>query len=273
MVVDGKKIAEDIKCELKRDVELLSHTPVLALVVAGEDPVIEKFIGIKKRFAKSIGVHIKEHRFSETIGTDVLLGKVEELALDESISGIIVQLPLPKHIEIDTILGAIPASKDVDVISKEGVALFESGGSYILPPVVGAFAEIIKREKIEVKDKNVVVIGRGSLVGRPAALWFKTKGANVKILDKTVVDITLEVQKADILISGAGCPGLVKPKMLKDGVVLLDAGTSEASGRLAGDADPFCAEKCSVFTPVPGGIGPITVAVLFRNLFILFSDI
>ncbi len=272
MIVDGKQIAEDIKKELKDQIGIFGSAPVLAVVVVGESPVIENFVKIKKRFAKDIGVHVEEHKFSDTIGTDNLLKKIEELSLDDSVKGIVVQLPLPEHIDKQAVFGAISANKDVDVISLEGVILFESRKLNILPPVTGAVREVLKRENVSVKGKKAVVVGKGRLVGKPTALWLEREGANVTVLTRKNTDTLSQIKEADILVLGAGNPGMIEPDMIREGVVLLDAGTSEDKGRIIGDANKVCADKCSVFTPVPGGIGPITVAVLFRNLFALFSN-
>lgn len=272
MIIDGKKIAQDIQEDLRKKIADLGHAPVLALVVVGEDPVIESFVRKKKKFAEIIGVHIEEHRFSETIHTDTLLGKVEELSLDPSVHGIVVQLPLPKGVDSGTVLSAISPEKDVDVISHEGMTLFESGESLVLPPVVGAMKEILDRGGVSLSGKKVVIVGQGRLVGKPAEIWFKNLGMDVTVLTRTSTDISEDIRQADILVLGAGSPSLVKPDMIKDGVVILDAGTSEEKGKLAGDADSLCASKASLMTPVPGGIGPITVAVLFRNLFVLFLE-
>ena len=177
-----------------------------------------------------------------------------------------MQLALPEHIDTKAILDAVPVEKDIDVLSSKSRERFEKGELDITPPVVGAIKEIVEREQVEFGGKNVVVVGKGSLVGGPAALWFKNKGANVTVVDQDTNNITEVTQNADIIVSGAGVPGLITPDMIKEGMVLLDAGTSEQGGKLKGDADPACAEKASIFTPVPGGIGPITIATLLQNL-------
>ena len=265
MIIDGKKIAEDIKAELKAEIEALHLSPVLAVVMVGDDPVTERFVGVKKKFAEDIGVRIEEHRFSKDIESDILLQKVEDMAIDDDVDGIIIQLPLPAHIDREAVLGAIPAEKDVDVISHEGVLGFESGDALVPPPVLGAMVEILRRELVEIRDKKVVIIGRGLLVGIPAEHWFKRQGALVTVMEQKD-SIDEAVADADILVLGAGSPGIITPGMVKEGVIILDAGTSEAAGKLQGDADYRCVEKAHLMTPVPGGIGPITVAILFKNL-------
>jgi methylenetetrahydrofolate dehydrogenase (NADP+)/methenyltetrahydrofolate cyclohydrolase len=266
MIIDGKQIAESIKKNIREKVAIEEHGPVLSIVSVGNDPVTERYLNIKRKFADDTGVHIEEHRFSETIETDTLLDKIEDLALDVSVQGIVVQLPLPEHIDADAVLGAIPITKDVDVISHEALTLFHAGSLSVLPPVVGACAAILAEKQIPLKDKKVVVVGKGRLVGRPASTWLAGEGALVEVISRSDTDIDEHTRDADIIVLGAGSPGILKPVAVKEGAVVLDAGTSEAEGKLVGDADPACATKCALFTPVPGGIGPVTVAMLFNNL-------
>jgi methylenetetrahydrofolate dehydrogenase (NADP+)/methenyltetrahydrofolate cyclohydrolase len=271
MRIDGNKIAEKIADELIQRVGVLPHRPVLSVVMVGEDPVIEKFVGIKKKFAERVGVLVEEHRFSSDIDTDTLVNKIEDLGMDESVHGVVVQLPLPPQIDTTSVLAAIPPEKDVDVISHEKVAAFNAGMSDILPPVVGAFKEILTHLDYSAAGKHVVIVGQGRLVGQPAGMWFEEEGADVVRVAGRTLHIESTVHDADILVLGAGVPGLITPEMVHSKMVILDAGTSEAGGRLAGDADPRCVDVVHAFTPVPGGVGPITVAVLFRNLITLIG--
>lgn len=269
MIIDGKAIADRFRREIADTVATQERRPVLAVVVVGDDPVMQRFVRIKKDFAAACDIHIEEHAFKGTIDTDTLLRKVEDLALDDSVHGILVQLPLPEHVDTETILGAIPVEKDVDVISPTSLTAFAAGTSTVLPPVIGALKEVLTEAGVQIEGKHVVVMGQGYLVGKPAATWLAVEGAHVTVLDEKDGDIIGQTGNADILVLGAGVPGLIQPDMIRDGVVLLDAGTSESAGKLRGDADPSCASKCSVFTPVPGGIGPLTVAILFKNLITL----
>jgi methylenetetrahydrofolate dehydrogenase (NADP+)/methenyltetrahydrofolate cyclohydrolase len=202
--------------------------------------------------------------------TDEIIAAIKK-AIPET-DGIIVQLPFPPHIDISAVLKTIPASHDVDAIGSEAEELSNNGTSLVLPPVVGAIAEIIARHNVKVKDKKAVVVGEGRLVGAPAAVWFRQQGADVKTTNKKTEGLAREAREADILVLGAGVPGLIKPDMIREGVSIFDAGSSEDTGKLVGDADPACAAKSALFTPVPGGIGPITVALIFRNLLTLLEN-
>ena len=265
MIINGKEIAEDIQRSLKEEIAARRMAPTLFVVIVGDNPVTEKFVAVKKRFAGNVGVIVEEKRFSEDINTEDLAFAVAQLGKKEN-AGIIVQLPLPKTIDTKIILNTIPGTHDADLLGEETMRHFEEGKTEMLPPVVGAIKEILLRNSVFVGDKKVVIVGRGKLVGAPAAVWFRRHGSRVTLLGRDTTDIKPYTLVADIIVLGVGNPGMLTLDMIKPGVVILDAGTSEAGGKLAGDADLRCAEKASVFTPVPGGIGPLTVAMLFKNL-------
>ena len=237
MTVDGKKIAEDIVAGLGSAL----HGKRLGIVVGTPDSATDSFIKIKSRVAGRLGV-------------EVVRGELEELL--KTCDGVIVQLPIP---DSEALLAALPPEKDVDAL---GLA------PMVAPPVAGAIAEVLSRSGVDPRGKSAVVVGSGRLVGAPAAKLLRGLGADVSVITQTHGSLS-ELAGADIVVLGAGEPGLIKPAMLKQGVILIDAGTSEQGGKLAGDADPSCAEVASVFTPVPGGIGPIAVAMIFKNLFTL----
>jgi methylenetetrahydrofolate dehydrogenase (NADP+)/methenyltetrahydrofolate cyclohydrolase len=268
MIVDGRAIAEEIKKDLRQRAKQAGRELSLVAFVTKEDLATRKFIEIKKRFAEEIGVAV-EGKYMPRAATAELVSEIRLAA--KSFDGIIVQFPLAPGIDADLVRNAIPASHDIDVVSGEAAEKFARGKSLILPPVVGAIKEVAEQYNVIFASKNIVVVGEGLLVGKPAAIWARLQKAEVKTLNEKSCDISYDTRKADILILGAGVPHLIKPEMIKRGVVVFDAGTSEASGKLVGDADPLCADKASLFTPVPGGIGPITVAMVFKNLFTLKS--
>jgi len=272
MIIDGKKIAEDIKQELKKEIELMSKELKLVIVQVGDDPASLKFVEKKEEFAKEIGVKTKVFKLSKDISTGKLRKKISEIAHSpvggKQCFGIIIQLPLPLHINTQYILDSIPTGKDVDVLSKRAMGEFVVSKSKILPPVVGAIKEILSLggSTAKLTGKNVVVVGAGLLVGKPVAIWLINEGATVSVLGKNTLDLKPFTLMADIIISGAGSPSLINPEMVKDGAVLIDAGASEQSGKLVGDIDSSCGDRASLFASVPGGVGPITVAMVFKNL-------
>jgi methylenetetrahydrofolate dehydrogenase (NADP+)/methenyltetrahydrofolate cyclohydrolase len=249
MIIDGKKMAEEVYAKLSA-----SRPLTLGILVGDTNPVIDSFVRIKEKAAERLNVSLVRRELAPDATTADAIAAVASLAGE--VDGIIVQLPLPQKIEIDPVLAAIPPQKDVDGISAAPI---------VRPPVAEAVAEILAHSGIDMIGKNAVVIGSGRLVGTPSAALLVTLGADVHILQKG--DLLNPLLEADIIVSGAGEPGLIKPEHIKEGVILIDAGTSEMGGKVAGDADPACSAKASLFTPVPGGVGPIAVAMIFRNLF------
>lgn len=252
MIIDGKQIAESVFAQLAGHLE----GKRLGILVASSDTVTDSFVRTKARAAERLGVTIVRENISESASTEDTLRALQKLSYETD--GIIVQLPLPSQIDVDAVLAAIPPEKDVDGISAV---------PKVRPPVAEAIAEILAQSGAQVHDMNAVVVGSGRLVGKPAADMLREMGSRVTVL--THGDSLEPLRDADILVLGAGEPGLIKPEHLKKGVVIIDAGTSESSGKIAGDADPACAEVASVFTPVPGGVGPIAVAMIFKNLLTL----
>lgn len=261
MTIDGKAIAETIYAELEARRAGISRSVKLGIVVTGVDPVIESFVAIKGRSAARLRVEIVRRDLAAASTTEEVIDAVVQLA--PNVDGLIVQLPLPEAIDTNAALSAIPGDKDVDAISTAGEHFVES-------PVSLAAVEILRSAGIDPKGQRTVVVGEGRLVGAPTATLLKKLGADVTMftLEKGSIE---DLKEADIVICGAGNPGFIKPEHLKHGVALIDAGTSEASGKVVGDCDPACAEIASVFTPVPGGVGPVAVAMIFKNLFDLIE--
>lgn len=266
MIIDGNAIAADILDTLKKTISNSNKDISLCVFVVGSDYATERFISLKKKKAESVGINVAVVQFPPTITTADLVAKIHQYNEQHAVNGILVQLPLPKHIDTNTVLECIPVEKDVDVLSPQSKAIFKKGKLDILPPVVGSIKEIIDRFDISLQGKHAVVLGRGALVGIPLSVWLEQQGAVVTTFDVTTIDLHEHIKDADIIVSGVGVPGLITPDMIKEGVVLFDAGTSEFGGKLVGDATESCAPKCQIFTPTPGGIGPITVALLLHNL-------
>lgn len=272
MIINGRKIAQAMKQEQKARMSARTKSLTLAVVYVGDDAMIENFIGIKRNFGEAIGARLEVKKIHKDAQESEVIMMIEQLNDSDRTDGIIVQLPLPKKFERQKILDTVDVSKDIDVLSRKTFEAFRESspaeallGGVLVSPVVRAIAKVLEDAKVDVREKRVLVVGRGALVGKPAIAWFQKMGADVVSVEKGD-RIEKYSHEADIIISGAGSPGLIQKHMIKDGVVLIDAGTSEAAGEIAGDAAPDCAEKCSVFTPVPGGLGPITVACLFENL-------
>ncbi len=256
MLVDGKKIAEDIYTQTRERVLACDHTPVLTIITCDPNFETKKYLALKEKKAKSIGITTVVIELTSESTTDDFIQKIHEVT--PTSDGVIVQLPLPKSVDVEAVLASIPKTHDVDALNPQNTTK--------LTPVVGAFKEILTRNAVNVREKFVTIIGSGRLVGLPSYHWFQIMGAHVSVVTRDTEEIEHYTKGADIIVCGAGVPGLLTPDMIQDGVIILDAGTSEDGGELKGDADPRCAEKASLFTPVPGGIGPLTIAILLQNV-------
>lgn len=256
MIVDGKAIAGQILSRVREEVQALSKPPRLIVFTCNPTFETETFLAIKRARAKEVGIILEVVEFPHDVTTAECVDVIKESV--DGADGLVVQLPFPSSLDKKALIEAVPPSHDVDALN----------GTHhgVLSPVIGAVAAVLQHHEIVVKGKKVVVVGDGMLVGRPAARWFMEQGGMVTVVTKETPDIALLTREADIILLGAGFPHLLQPDMIRDGVVVLDAGTSEEGGVLHGDADPSCAEKSALFTPVPGGIGPITVAILLQNL-------
>ena len=270
MNINGKDIAKDIRETLALAFATLETPARVIVFVLSEDEATKQYIGIKERVGGALGVQITVERMPEETTTEELVRAITDAAF--LCEGIIVQLPLPKHIDLEAVRDAIPRPLDIDCLGSAAYDDFEAGTGIVMPPVVAAFEHILRLSEIPLRGKNVVVVGHGRLVGMPAAIWFKRHSAHVAVADSATGDLSSLTKGADIIVLGAGVPNLLTPEMIKEGAVILDAGASEAGGKVVGDADPACAEKAALFTPVPGGIGPIAIAMLFSNLYTLATD-
>lgn len=262
MIVDGNALAREVLARTKARAAALPRAPRVLALVASETPATKSYLSIKATRAADAGCVLEIKYIKSSIRP------YDIIYMSKDVDAVIVQLPLPSDMDTKTILNSIPIEKDADVLSSASRSKFEMKGLRnlsLLPPVVGAVAEIFKRYAVDPRGKNAIVIGDGWLVGNPCAVWLRQQGAEVSVLTSKSENFAVALGNADIIISGAGSPRLITPDMLKQGAVLIDAGTSESSGVIVGDADPACAEKCSLFTPVPGGVGPLAVACLFEN--------
>lgn len=264
MIVDGKQIAEEIYAELAPKFEKLPQRAKLGIVVVGANPVIESFVRIKTRAAERLGIEMVRMNVSDKSDAGKIQQAVERLI--NTTDAVIVQLPLPAGVNTNEILALVPKEKDVDALNPK----VSEEDRPVHAPVALAIVEILRRSGVDIQGKRTVVVGAGRLVGAPSAWLLRTLGADVSMF--TLEEGSIEdLKDADIIVSGAGNPGFIKPEHIKEGVAFVDAGTSELNKKITGDADPACAEKAAVFTPVPGGVGPVAVAMIFRNLFDLLT--
>lgn len=264
--ISGRAIANSIKEKLKNKISDLNTEIIFSIIYVGQDSVIDNFIKYKEHFGADIGVEVVVHNFDADVEQNILLSEIKNIS--KTADAMIVQLPLPKQFDTQSILDAIPVGKDVDVLSTDSIMSFENNDNIMFPPVTGAMVEVLQSEDYPLRDKKIVLVGYGNLVGKPFGAWLSRQNIDYDIVTKETSDELRKklLKKADIIVSGAGVPHLIKANMLSENVVLLDGGTSESGKKLIGDIDPDCYNKSLFYTPVPGGIGPLTIAVLYQNI-------
>jgi len=267
ILLDGKKLADKILAELKQRVFESPKKLRLAVIVVGDDPVVRQFIERKQKAAQNIGVDTRVYPFPDSMSTSELRARLAEIVHEEKNTGVIVQLPLPEKINSQYILNGILPSKDVDLLSARSLGLLAAGRSHILPPVAGAVKALLEEYQIDYHAKKIAVVGAGQLVGKPIVLWLLNEKATFSVIRSSTLNPGEILRNSDIIITGIGKPNFLTGDMIKEGVVIIDAGTSESAGKIVGDVDPdSVAAKAAYLTPVPGGVGPLTVAILLKNL-------
>lgn len=276
MIIDGRKRASEILASLQSDVASLPFRPRLVDVVVGNNPVTESYVGIKQRRSIEIGLEFVTERLPESISQEELVEKIVSLQLDPHLAGLLVQLPLPKNIDGDAVMNAINPAFDVDGLTESNTVALYNGTPIYVPATAAAVIELIEASGIydQLNGMKTVVIGNGALVGKPVAFLLKSKGADLTVVNRSSGDISEVCKAAKLIVSGAGSPNLLTGDMVSDGVVVIDAGTAESNGGISGDVDfASVSPKASFITPVPGGVGPVTVAMLLRNTVISAKNI
>jgi methylenetetrahydrofolate dehydrogenase (NADP+)/methenyltetrahydrofolate cyclohydrolase len=269
-ILDGKEISEKIKGNIKVEVNRLKEkgiTPGLAVILVGENPASKVYVKNKQKACENVGMYSEEHKLPESTTQEELLRLVERLNRDNKIHGILVQLPLPKHIDSDTILKGIDPSKDVDGFHPYNIGMLLIGQPIFIPCTPYGIMNMIEHSGISVEGKTAVVVGRSNIVGKPVALLLMHKNATVTVCHSKTKDLADVCRKADIIVAAIGKPKMIKADMVKDGAVVIDVGINRLDdGSLVGDVDyDEVSKKAGWITPVPGGVGPMTIAMLMYN--------
>ena len=268
-LINGKLIAEKVlKRNAKQIIQLKKQgiIPKLAVILVGADKPSQIYVNKKKEAAEKIGLGFVLYKIKSKITTEKLIEKVKKIQQDKDLSGIIIQLPLPKHIDTNLVLNHINPDIDVDFLSQTSQEQLKKGINKLLPPTPGAIMEILKEIKINPTGKNVVIIGKGVLVGKPLYHIMKHRGANITVCDSKTKNIKKKCLQADILITGVGKQNLVRGEMIKPDAIVIDAGTIFIKKKLYGDVNlAEVKTKAAYVTPTPGGVGPITVTLLLQN--------
>ena len=269
-IIDGKKIAAEIREEVRRQVQELQvktgKVPGLAAVLVGDDPASATYVRTKTKACQEAGIGSRQLTPPEDISQSELLQIIQEMNRDSAIHGILVQLPLPKHLDERAILEAVDPRKDVDGFTFANIGRLVENCPQFVPCTPAGIIELLDREGIEIKGKHAVVVGRSEIVGKPVAFLLLHRHATVTICHSRTADLATETRRADILVAAVGRPRLVTGAMLKPGAVVIDVGINRVEGKLVGDVDfESAAQVASAITPVPGGVGPMTVALLLKN--------
>ncbi|KFO66288.1 5,10-methylene-tetrahydrofolate cyclohydrolase [Smithella sp. SCADC] len=270
-VIDGNKIAQNIRNEVRQSAlefkEKTGIVPGLAVVLVGEDPASQVYVGKKAKACAEVGFLSREYKLPAETSEAKLLSLINDLNKDHLIHGILVQLPLPEQISTEKIIAAIDPHKDVDGFHPYNVGGLVTGSPLFIPCTPRGIMELIARTGIDLKGKEAVVVGRSNIVGKPIALLLLAQHATVTICHSRTKDLPSVTRRADVLIAAIGKPQMIKANMVKEGAVVIDVGVNRLeNGKLAGDVDfNEVAPKASYITPVPGGVGPMTIAMLMKN--------
>lgn len=270
-IIDGKKVSAEVKEEVRQQTLKLKEThgitPGLAVVIVGDDPASRVYVNNKKKACELVGFKSEEYALPAETTQQELLNLVETLNNKDDINGILVQLPLPKHLDDKAVIAAINPKKDVDAFHAVNVGKTMLGEYDFLPCTPAGVMEMLHSYNIEVSGKNCVVIGRSNIVGKPMAMLLLHENGTVTICHSRTKNLAVVTKQADILVAAVGRPKFVTADMVKDGAVVIDVGMDrDENGKLCGDVDfENVKDKCSYITPVPGGVGPMTIATLMKN--------
>lgn len=273
IIIDGKKVAADIREELRQSTKafnvLYCTSPCLAVIQVGDDPASNVYVNNKIKACKEIGFISNSYHYTDKLTEEELLNLISALNHDESVNGILVQLPLPKHINETKVINAISPEKDVDAFHPYNVGCLMSGEASFLPCTPAGVMELLKRYNIDISGKECVVVGRSNIVGKPMAHLLLHQNGTVTVCHSRTQDLAEHCRKADILVCAIGKPKFFTAEYIKPGAVIIDVGINrDENGKLCGDVD-FDAVKdiAGYITPVPGGCGPLTIAMLMKNTY------
>ena len=270
-IIDGKKVSSEVKANVKKLTDELKEThgitPGLAVVIVGDDPASRVYVNNKKKACEAVGFISEEYALPAETTQEELLSLVDTLNNKESINGILVQLPLPKHLDDKAVIEAISPLKDVDAFHAVNVGKIMLGEYDFLPCTPAGVMEMLRSYEIPVEGRECVVIGRSNIVGKPMGMLLLHENGTVTICHSRTKNLAEVCKRADILVAAVGIPKFVKADMVKDGAVVIDVGMDrDENGKLCGDVDfENVKDKCSYITPVPGGVGPMTIATLMKN--------
>lgn len=271
-IMDGKNLSNIIKDDLRKEISMYVQTPILAVITIGDDEASKVYVNNKRKSCEQVGISFMHFDYLSEVKESVVINKIKELNKDVSVNGIIVQLPIPDHFNVDKIINTIDVSKDVDGLTNESKIRRMNNKSSLIPCTTKGILELLDYYKINIESKRVVVVGRSELVGTPTYQECLKRNATVTICHSKTIDLGSITKEADILIVATGHKYLIDKNMIKEGCVIIDVGISRDNGKLYGDVNPNVSDKCSYLTPVPGGVGSMTVVMLLKNTFIAYKS-
>ena len=272
ILLDGKSLSAKIKDELKGNINSYVQTPILAVITIGDDAASEVYVKNKRKACEYVGMSFLHLDYASCVKEEVVIKKIKQLNKDKCINGIILQLPIPDNFNVSKIINTIDPSKDVDGLTNTQAGKLIQNEKCLMPCTPKGIMEILKEYKIELEGKHVVIVGRSILVGKPLMLECINKNATVTLCHSKTRDLKSYTKDADILIVAAGKKHLINKTMIKKGSVIIDVGINREDGKLFGDVNPNVEEVCGYLTPVPGGVGPMTVAMLLKNTFEAYKN-
>jgi methylenetetrahydrofolate dehydrogenase (NADP+)/methenyltetrahydrofolate cyclohydrolase len=264
--IDGNALAEKARAQVAEDVRAFGEAVCLATILVGDDPASHTYVGSKHKASNEAGIDSRDHRLPSDTAESTILELIDELNADDAVDGILVQLPLPDHMDEPTVLRAVDPAKDVDGFHVLNAGRLYLGEPFLVPATPSGVMVMLEEYGVELEGADAVVIGRSEIVGKPMAMLLLAEHATVTICHSRTVDLAAHTRRADVLVAAVGRRGLVTPDMVKPGATVIDVGTNRTEeGKLVGDVDPACFDVAGLMTPVPGGVGPMTIAMLLRN--------
>jgi methylenetetrahydrofolate dehydrogenase (NADP+) / methenyltetrahydrofolate cyclohydrolase len=263
-LMDGKSLAERIRAEVAAEVEAFGHVG-LSTILVGDDPASDTYITLKQKAATEVGIGARDYRLTEDTSEQELLDLIAQLNADDAVDGILVQLPLPAQIDQQRVLDAVDPAKDVDGFHPENAGRLFLGQEGLVAATPTGIMTLLEEYDVPLVGAQAVVVGRSIIVGKPVAVLLLAQHATVTICHSRTVDLAAHTREADVLVAAVGQAGLISPDMVKEGATVIDVGMNRTPDGLRGDVDPAVAERAELLTPVPGGVGPMTIASLLRN--------
>lgn len=266
-IMDGKQLSIEIQDEIKQSIKAEMIKPSVAVIQVGNDPASNTYIKNKEKACNNVGIYFRYFKFEDGTPELTIINKIKELNNDDYVNGIIIQLPLPERYNEKRLVNQIINSKDIDGLTDINIGRLLNGKKTLVPCTPLGIMELLKNYDVSLTGKNVVIVGKGKLTGKPLMYLMLNEGATVTVCHSQTVDLSRYTKEADVLVSATGVSGLITADMVKDGVVVVDVGINNENGKIVGDVDyENVSKKASLITPVPGGVGPMTIAMLLKNI-------